>query len=349
MKTLFEQLKSVKSMEEADAVISDHPTVAERKTGDILDQFLLWIEYLKRSATYKKMCDWFSGAKESTPYPEALTEKVGGDAVAIDALRDYFVFAADYERYRNQSPLVPLKQHFHFVSALKNIPLFDDLLADTFFVWAKKAGFLSKYKPEMLMNLYVFGDVHQESTNVSAARVVHIIENRRFVYRLDEIMDVIFGHVEKNENFLDDRDVSADEFKAELKRYFKRHLTPTICIIDPHENMDKMIEDIKDEIGILREIYPDPKKSQKAKLLYSEFKPDQFEWPTGNVRMDELKRYLLAYDLKASGKKNREIIEVIYPDYKGEAAIRMVMRDRKKAAAILENVEAGFFPGDYPN
>ena len=347
MKTLFEQLKSVKSMEEADAVISAHPTVAERKTGDILEQFQLWIEYLKRSETYKKVCEWFAETKEGAPYPETLTEEVGGEAGNIDALRDYFVFAAGYQRYRDQSPLVPLKQHFHFVSALKSIPLFDDLLADTFFVWAKKAGFLSKYNPEMLMNLYVFGDVHQEPTNVSAARVVHIIENRRFVYRLDEIMDVIFKHIENDENSFSDVYESPDTYKTALKRYFKRHLTPTICIIDPHENMDKMIENIKDEIGILREIYPDPKKSQNAKLLYSEFKPDQFEWPTAYIRLDGLKRYLEVYDLQVAGTKYKEIGKIYYSNYDPENAKTTAMRDKRLAAKIIKNVENGFFPGDY--
>ena len=348
MKTLFEQLNSVRSMEEADAIISAHPTLVERKPGDILDQFLLWIEHLKRSATYKKVCDWFVGSKERKPYPKALTEDVDEEARKIDALVDYFVFAADYQQWRNVSPLLPLKQRYLLLKAFYG-PIFEIQFADTIFQWAQNAGYPDEYGPAMLMNYFVFGNVYQEPANVSTARAIHIIENRRYVYRLDEILDVIFGHVERDDSFLGEMDASPDQFKAQLKRYFKMHLTPTICIVDPHENMDKMIEDIKDEIGMLRDIYPDPKKSQSAKLLFSEFKPDQFEWPTGNVRMDELKRYLQAYDLKTSGKTNKEIAAVVYPRFAQDSALRRVMRDRQKAARITKNVEAGFFPGDYPN
>ena len=55
IKTLFEQLKSVRSTEEADAIISAHTIMAKRKPGDILNQFQMWIEYA--SYFYKlKVC-----------------------------------------------------------------------------------------------------------------------------------------------------------------------------------------------------------------------------------------------------------------------------------------------------
>ena len=83
------------------------------------------------------------------------------------------------------------------------------------------------------------------------------------------------------------------------------------------------------------------------------FKSDQFEWPTGNIRIDELERYLKAYDLKIMGKTNKKVANIIYPEYDlldadlNATALRYVSRDLSKARKILKNVEIGYFPGKY--
>lgn len=67
------------------------------------------------------------------------------------------------------------------------------------------------------------------------------------------------------------------------------------------------------------------------------------------IRYDELKRYLKVYDLIKSGKKMKEVIEIISPEQRGDNAnvLRAFRRDLTKAKSIIINAEHNVFPGTY--
>jgi hypothetical protein len=119
-------------------------------------------------------------------------------------------------------------------------------------------------------------------------------------------------------------------------------------LLNPYENKDKTIEAIKKLIDERRSGL-----SSSDKRKFEILKSDQFLWPTGNIRVDELERYLKVYDLKRKGKTNKEVAKIIYPEYDlsdadlNATALRYVSRDLSKARKIIKNVEMGYFPGKY--
>ena len=164
--------------------------------------------------------------------------------------------------------------------------------------------------------------------------------------KLEKVIDTIFLHVETNEHFLNGREASVEDFKAYLKRYFETVPMLAIYLVNPYDNIDKTLGAVKE---LIKEMRNGLSKKGIDADLFTDFKGDQFECPSGNIRMDELKRYLKVYDLKESGKKEREIMKIIYPSHESMEwdLVRMIKRDRKNAETIIANVENGFFPGKY--
>jgi hypothetical protein len=234
---------------------------------------------------------------------------------------------------------------------LDGVDIFRDILAETFFVWAVDAGFPKEYEAEALMNLFVFGNVFKDPKQIMLLRILLLIEtrNKLYAYKLRDIIDSIFKHIETDPFFLANREASSiEEYKHQLKRFLSSDFFLNISLLDPYENKDKTIDAIKDLIDIRRSTQSDIDKAH-----FEFFKPDQFEWPTGNIRIDELERYLKVYDLKRKDKTNKGVAKVIYPEYDlsdadlSATALRYVSRDLSKARKIIKNVEMGYFPGKY--
>jgi hypothetical protein len=324
--------------EEIEKLLKD----AESEYPDLLERYSLWGEFLKRSKTFKRVCLWFEKAREEYPYPDDIRKH----KLKPQYLEDYFFFADTYERVR--SPLLPLKTYsIPIVTAMRSgIAIMRDALSGTFFSWAVDAGFPAEFEVEMLMNLFVFGNVYEDSSLAVKLRSIHLIQKRseNRAFRLGEAIDVVFRHIEENEHYIKGSEHSVEDFKSALKRFFGSDVPMlTVCLVDPFENTDKTIDAIKELIIKRRS------SLSRLDVDFTQIQADQFECPTKNFRVDEVRRYLKAYDLKESGKIDSEIMRIIHPDHESEQwdLARMIKRDQKKARTIIANVENGFFPGKY--
>jgi hypothetical protein len=247
---------------------------------------------------------------------------------------------------------MPLKNLSSLVKLmLEGNEMFRLALSDTFFSWAADADFPTAFEIEMLMNLFVFGNVHTDPDQSITLRAIHLIDARKKAraVKLERVIDTIFLHVESNENFLNGREASVEDFKTQLRRYFDTNPMPIIYLANPYYNIEKTLSAVKQ---LITEMRSDLDKKGIVAEQFSAFKSDQFEGPMANVRMDELKRYLMTYDLKKEKKKNKEIAAVTWPHLDfgtlpTQNIIRRVQRDHQNAKKIIANVEKGFFPGSY--
>jgi hypothetical protein len=327
----------------------NHPKIQEylkwatQTYNDDVQKFELWVEYLKRSDKFKKVCEWFQKTKRKNPYPSDLKECKH----KVSYIEDYLIFATHYNKLRSESPLITLKTRLSYIHLMRdNSELFRDISEGTFFVWAVDAGYPEYYQTETLLNLFVFGNIFKDPKEITLLRVLNLIEsrNKSYAFKLGDIIDTIFKHIETHPLFLDGREASTEEYKHRLKLFFDSDFFLNISLIDPFENKDKTTDAIKDLIEKRR-----ANLSSIDKKQFGLFKPDQFEWPTGSIRVDELKRYLQSYDLKLKGYKNREIASKTFKglDPNDEDTKSRVKRDNRYAKRILKNVDYGFFPGKY--
>jgi len=341
MKKFYESLIDIKDDGERDQIITEYLRNAGIKHKENIQKYQLWIKYLKRSEKFIEACEWFEKAKKQYPYPSEFKQykhKLG-------YLEDYYIFAAEYSEKYSRDPLYTLS----FMSkSLKILRAGLKGSIDSFFSWAIDSDFPANFEDEMLMNLFVFGNIHKDPVDAYLLRIIHIIESqgKRNVFDLNEIIDRIFGLVEYDDELLDKRELSLQEFKTELKKFFKSEdFFSFFCMIDPYENKEKIFDSFGKLIDRKRRILED-----------SDFKEDlpklrdvKFEYPQENIRIDDLERYLEAYDLQKDGKSIQQIGQIMHPDSSSAAASvdRVVLRDLQKARKIIKNVEIGFFPGNY--
>jgi hypothetical protein len=345
----YEILKHQNVKDEKDQKIQNYVDQARKNCKDDIQKFELWIEYLKRSSVFKDVCQWFEEARNNHPYPPSLKEykhKLG-------YIEDYLVFTSNY---KDLCSLLPFFPHFplkHSLSLIdkkrEHFKISGLPLGGDFFDWAIYAGFPEEYETETLMNLFVFGNIYKSPEQITLLRILFLIESRKSTYalELDDIFNLEFQVSDNNQSFFDDRPATNEEKFLMLKKLLSDFYLP-IGLPNPHDNKDKTIEVVKDII--------DKRRSELSKIdkkKFESFKLDQFEWPTGNIRIDELERYLKAYDLKRKGKTNKEIAKIFYPEYDlsdadlNATALRYVSRDLSKARKIIKNVEIGYFPGKY--
>jgi hypothetical protein len=345
MTELHNLIIKVADRKERDQMIQEYVTDAENRYEDLIQIYKLWSEYLARSKKFKKVCNWFEKAREKHPYPEQIRKY----ELAPKFLENYIFFVTTYDHLQADSLHLPLKNLIHLVRLILDGSEISRLaFSDTFFSWAVDAGFPTTFEIEMLINLFVFGNVHADPDQSITLRAVHLIDakSKARAVKLERVIDTIFLHVETNENFLNSREASVEDFKTQLKRYFEINPMPTIYLANPYYNIERTLSAVKQ---LITEMRSDLDKKGIVAEQFSAFESDQFEGPMGNVRMDELERYLKTYDLKMDGKTNKEIAKIVYPNYDAEDkdTIRAVMRDRKKAEKVITNVERGFFPGSY--
>jgi hypothetical protein len=347
MTKTYNVLVGLKDANEIDELIQDCMKKADSEHSENIKKYKLWEEYLKRSEKFREVCEWFEQAKQRHPY-HLETNKF---KYVPKSLKDYSVFASTYDQLKSSNPLLPLKSLVPMLGALRNgAEIFRDMFSETFFSWAIAAELPERYEPELLMNLFVFGNVHKEPPEAQMLRFIHLIEScgKPSVFKLHEIVDTIFKHVESDQSFLDRREPSSlNDFKHHFKRFLETDMFLTLCIFNPYKNKDQVKEMVGKLIDERRTMGTDPQAAEDD--FFGFFEPDQFECLQGNIRVDELERYLKTYDLKQGGKTNREIAAIAYPndEPKDKDTIRKVMRDRQKAETVIENVEKGFFPGSY--
>lgn len=343
------EIKFQNVKDENDPIIQKYISKARNACKDDIQKFELWIEYLKRNNTFESVCQWFKEARNNHPYPPSLKECKH----RLGYIEDYLVFTNNYSDFCSVSPLFsqhPFKDSLPPIDLMrKHAEIGLPLPGENFFYWAFFAGFPKEYKIEMLMNLFVFGNIFKDPKQITILRTIFLIESRmkRYACKFSDIIDMDFKIRDSDQSFSDARPPTIEEYKQILK-LLSSDFFFSISLLNPYDNKDKTIEAIK---KLIDEKRSDLLKSDKKK--FEILKSEQFLWPTGNLRIDELERYLKAYDLKRKGKTNKEVAKIIYPEYDlsdadlNATALRYVSRDLSKARKILKNVEMGYFPGKY--
>jgi len=305
-----------------------------------LDTYELWREFLKRSKKYEKVCTWFENIR--TP---ANTEKSNLFLIGEIA---FDLFVDSYLTLKAFNPPVTLENYFSYrLKEVKEHGKLELRGADAFFATAYELGF--PFEDELLMNYFVFGDVFRESEPYRTFRLVLITQtlNLNIVCETHETLNLLFRFAEEKAKKVLGREPTVREFQSALKLALENDHRLHITIANPYQNKDEIQKRISEVIDNRRKNKTERSSSslQQSPL----FKPGRFELPGGNIRTDELTRYLTVYDLARTGKKTKEIANEVYKghDSAGYVVARMILRDRQKAEKIIANVEKGFFPGKY--
>lgn len=136
---------------------------------------------------------------------------------------------------------------------------------------------------------------------------------------------------------------SYEEFKDSFKRRLMSYKDRFVISVH-HYNLFGIQTIGKEVMKLMRRKRNDPEflleKNKFERLL---------AFPTQKARYEEIKRYLQIYGLHEEGNKSyREIAEVVYPKRQFNEDLRVVLvKEKKKAARIIKNVEQGIFPGKY--
>jgi len=327
------------SGKEIDSVVSR----LEEKHKDNLPKYNLWKEYLKRSDKYKIVCEWVEDAYNKNPPDPDNTQYFEQGVV------DFSLFASTYLSLFRIKPRITLETYLKILeSDGTEQPLF---YKDSFFMWANNVGF--PFGNEMLMNYFVFGNIYNEFQGLSLFRQVLILDfqSKANVYELHEIMVFLFNWALDEATTSLGRNPTFDELRTWLKNLIRDDCSLHITINNPNLSKEDILNRVSDLIDARRNETKDSGSQFDEGLRFESlrFSSNRFDCPAGNLRLDELQRYLKAYDLKKEGKTNKEIAEIIYPkfDPKIQDTKRRVMRDRKNAENIIKNVEQGVFPGKY--
>lgn len=96
----------------------------------------------------------------------------------------------------------------------------------------------------------------------------------------------------------------------------------------------------------------DKKKSEKSIKVESFINKQNFGITSQRLMIDEIEQYLKTYDLQFSRVKYKNIINKIGKPAEKAAlddpdVLRKYRQYKQKAKRIIENVEKGFFPGEY--
>lgn len=192
--------------------------------------------------------------------------------------------------------------------------------------------------PAMGINYSIFGDIYSRPLESILSGL--------------EDWNTFFSPIyDYGELISDDIDLCVDHFMKEYNREPAIEELKTFLISrlsDPNKLFLRIditggtIEEISDAFVKRLMIYPKEtvSKERHKKLFLS---------PSTRIREDELRRYLIVYDLDRQGLLMREIISQIAPDKdKSDVDVqRAFYRDISNAEKIIENVEKGEFPGNY--
>jgi hypothetical protein len=349
MDLFYKQLRPGKKHKNINKEVADYISglkTQQKFLKETLPRYQLWVESLRRSSKYKAICDWFVEARQQYPYPELILEY----KLESTGIEDYLFFAHTYENIRESSPFRFLKDEVNggIPMLFEDDSLFEIIYNDSFFLWAKKAKYPTESGFETLMNLFVFGNIFIDYPDVTTLRIFHLIDrcNKARVIRTEGVIDVLFKHIER-EIFNKDEIHPAEEYRKEIKKFFKSNFFLSFCLTDPFENVDATLEEIKGQIEKRRESI---EYKNEISEQYSFYNPGEFEYPiSGSFRLDDLTTYLKVYDMKCSGMKVIEIAKEHFNLDQKEALLssRMITRYIQKAKKVIQNTEKGIFPGEY--
>jgi hypothetical protein len=305
-----------------------------KNSDELKPVFKLWWEYLRRSEKYKKVCDWFR-------------ERMNGESEnPLESNNLFFDYILHIIKIDSRIPF-----YLSTLLTLENVRSanYKPDKSEEFFKRAIELQF--PFADELLINFFIFRDISNNAFDDYYRRARDLIYFRKkeklFTYNeLRNEADLIFDQIEERATINLGRKPKIEEYKKYLKEWFcydPFHLYLKFFI--PLLNIDEAKSYIS---KLVHEKQKEPRYKNKAKY-YMPPNTERFQFPTGNARIKELRRYLETFDLKRAGKKNKEIAEIIYPDLDSDPQdiIRRVQRDHKKAKAIVKNVESGLFPGKY--
>lgn len=294
----------------------------------------LWWEYLRRSKNYKKVCLWFREIIDKNP-----------DS-SLEVYNSFIVYLLYIMEKDSRVPFYVMAE-----MTIKSIQLNPNKhnKATEFFSWVINSKF--PFNNEMLLNYFIFGDIFRNSFDDYYKRADMLLKYRTKFQTsnysdLTDRIDYIIDWVEESAIEELGRKPTLDEYKKHLRDWFvhdKFHLYT--CIFIPSIELDKAKSYISRLIKYRRK---ERKYIEEAKYYLPPF-TERFQYPTGNIRIAEIERYLNTFDFKKGGKKNKEIAKITYPNLEptDQNTIRRVQRDHKNAKKIIKNVETGFFPGNY--
>jgi len=355
-------LRSVRDKEDKGEAIAKCLQKAETRYQHLKPLYRLWWGYLSKSERYSEVCEWFLKGKPE--YLKKLKPLKHMDHIGLQRevnafLLNYLFFTKRKDRnslgnYCKENLRKNRKGFEEYsIELLVTFPFLRKLDPDrqqdlSFFSWALKSEF--PYSSEMLMNYFIFGDIHNHPFDDYWNRALFMLETREKVTKasvgsLFDVVDELFEEAELEANKNEEKKPKLIKIKDSLREILKGdHNRMFLYVSNPDQDDSSVPKQIKDlmKVGKFRR-----KLETKGKVV----QPDdvQFEYPTMIGRINELQRYLKAYELKKEGLTNIEIYKEIYP-IKSKShvdPIRLAQRDCEKARKIIKNVENGYFPGQY--
>jgi hypothetical protein len=171
------------------------------------------------------------------------------------------------------------------------------------------------------------------------------LDNKWVVTDYLEWYEMDFDSILREFRAQNERNPSYEEFKESFKRRLMSYGERFVFSV--HETDLFSIQRIgKEFIQLLRKKRNDPEFLKEKNRPWLE---GFFAFLPEKARYKDLKRYLQIYKLhEEEGKKYREIAGFVYPKKQFEEDLRVVLvKEKKKAKRIINNVERGIFPGEY--
>ncbi len=206
----------------------------------------------------------------------------------------------------------------------------------------------NELNPHIFSNYLYFKDVHSRDFEkwweVFKFAREDKIESGEFegveVYDIERDIDYVIESFKKENG----REPTLKEFKYEILHLnmFRIKLFLKVDLIVPCKN-----QELLKQIG---EIVKERRKTPYIRRLRASINLETSstsQVKENYLRSDELWRYLKIYDYKEQGMKMNDIITEMRKDSTDSDVRSKFYQDLTRARKIIENVEAGIFPGDY--
>lgn len=191
---------------------------------------------------------------------------------------------------------------------------------------------------------HAWGDIFKEPCEESCKRFLRSgpmdfgpIQELRFSFRADAI------NVVRQFQKINGRKMRLVEFINLFDKAYKKDFLYLKIDLTKHSTTE-ILRHVKTLI--------DKKKSEKSIKVESFINKQNFGITSQRLMIDEIEQYLKTYDLRLSGVKYKDIIKKIGKPAEKAALddpdiLRKYRQYKQKAKRIIENVEKGFFPGEY--
>ena len=296
----------------------------KKKYKDTIKEYEIWREYVARSKDYNKICEWFKDAKSKHQ---------------IDKNFEFDSFVDTCLAIKGFNPPMSLGFFYNLLSDPES-KAFLDKVSNSFFSILNDEGF--PFKAETLMNYFIFGDTSTEEEPYRTFRLVLMIEANLYstAYNLNGNIDILSYFAENLFKKTTGKDPSVEDFKKSLEFVFENDPRLFISITDPSQNKEIILERVSQLI--------DENRNKSKEELSGRYEKETFT-PSGKLHLDDLQKYLAAFDLQKKGKSIDDIGKImeVSPAALPSSIQRSVSRYLQRAKKIISNVEQGFFPGNY--